>query len=79
MLLLLPIYILASFSFIVTLTSTLVPFGVSICQHAFTLSSTLSNSHLSLDSLPADFIDAYLTHNNWVQCCLTAYTVGFRS
>ena len=72
MMLLLPLYaFLTSISVIFTLTSSLVPFGLSICQRTFTISSTLSNGHLSIPFHPDDFIDVYLTHNNWVQCCLT--------
>ena len=72
MMLLLPLYaLLTSILVIFTLTSSLVPFGLSICQYTFTISSTLSNGHLSIAFHPDDFIDAYLTHNNWVQCCLT--------
>src|SRR6266849_562256 len=70
----LPLYaLLASISIIVTLTSNLVPFGLSISQHTFTLSSTLPNGHLTLGFHHDDFIEAYLTHNGWVQCCLIAY------
>ena len=70
----LPLYaLLTSISVIFTLTSSLVPFRLSISQRTFTLSSTLSNGHLSIGFHHDDFIEAYLTHNNWVQCCLTTY------
>lgn len=73
----LPIYmLLTSISFIVTLTSSLVPFGLSICQHTPTLSSTVSNGHLSLHH--GDFIEACLAHNNLVQLCLTTVAAASR-
>src|SRR6266852_2702819 len=72
----LPLYaLLASISIIVTLTSNLVPFKLSISQRTFTLSSMLPNGHLTLGFHHDDFIEAYLTLNNWVQCCLTTYTL----
>ena len=76
MMIFLPLYtLLTSISIIFTLTSGLVPFGLGIYQRTFTLSSILSNGHLSLDFHPDDFIDVYLTHNNWLQCCLTTYAL----
>ena len=72
MMLLMPLYaLLTSISVIFTLTSSLVPFGLSICQRTFTISSMLSNGHLSIPFHPDDYIDAYLTRNNWEQCFLT--------
>jgi hypothetical protein len=71
-----PIYmLLASISIIVHLTSTLVPFGLNICQRTFTLSSMVSDGYLSLDFHQDDFIEAYLVHNNWVLCYLTTYAL----